>query len=105
MILTTVFRLVCHFSCSLYTNNDIHCGYCLVPYTAVYVWSLSGQVMKEEKCNMAMLLQYMLHDMLARFEGGKMEPIYLDYGFSGGEILQYDLFKVNLNWACHFLIL
>ena len=53
------------------------------------------KVMREEKCNMAMLLQYMLHDMLARFEDGKDEPIYLDFGFSGGEILQYDLFKVS----------
>lgn len=51
--------------------------------------------MREEQCNLAMLLQYMIHDMLDRFEGGQEPPIHLEMGFSGGEILHYELFKVT----------
>ena len=41
-----------------------------------------------------MLLQYMLVDILQRFEGGTTEPFHLDWALTGGEVIQGHIVKV-----------
>lgn len=48
---------------------------------------LSVQVMKEEHTSGGPLLQYLLHDMLARFDAG-VDPVTLDFAVTGGEVIQ-----------------
>ena len=52
------------------------------------------QVIKEERCNGATLLPYMLVDILQRFDGGTTEPFHLDWALTGGDIIQGSIVKV-----------
>jgi hypothetical protein len=51
------------------------------------------KVIKEERCNSALLIQYLIHDLLKKFEAG-VSPFYLRSAITGGDIIHGELLKV-----------
>ena len=66
-------------------NNILFMGMCLY-----------FKVIKEERCTSAFLIQYLIHDLLKKFEAG-VSPFYLRSAITGGDIIHGDLLQVNFH--------
>ena len=50
--------------------------------------------MAEEKCNGGFFMQYLILDILERFENGKVDPMHFKWIATGGDVVQAETCQV-----------